>query len=69
MGFILGFLEFICSSIAIFLTWILIMNIISSVINPQIIVENGIAIEKNNNARFWFALIIAILWAVVIIIP
>ena len=65
----LNFFEFLFSTIAIFFTWILIMNIITSTINPQIIVEDGNIVEKNNNARIWFAFIIAISWAFVIIIP
>lgn len=69
MGIILTILEFIFSVIAIFFTWILILNIISSVINPQFSIENNVVVEKNNNARMWFALIIAISWAFVIIIP
>lgn len=69
MGIILTILEFIFSVIAIFFTWILILNIISSVINPQFSIENNVVVEKNNNARMWFALIIALSWAFVIIIP
>ena len=65
MSIILGILKFIFSGCAIFLTWVLI-NIISSVINPQIVIENDQPVEKrkNNNARFMFALIIAICWAI-----
>ena len=69
MGVFLTFFKFIFSTIAIFLTWILIQNIISGVINPQFITEDDKIVEKGNNARFWFALIIAISWAFVIIIP
>jgi hypothetical protein len=69
MAIFLGILKFLFSSVAIFLTWVLILNIISSVINPQIILEEGVAVEKNNNARFLFALIIAICWAFVIVLP
>ena len=61
--------KFLFSVIAIFFTWILILNIISSIINPQIIIENGMATEKNNNARYIFVIIISICWAFVIIIP
>lgn len=66
---LLGLLKFLCSTVAIFITWILIMNIISSVINPQIVIENNEPIEKNNNARLLMALIIAICWGIVIILP
>lgn len=69
MTIFLKILEFISSSVAIFFTWVLIMNIISAIINPQITMKNGVTIESNNNARLMFALIIAICWAIVIIIP
>ena len=41
----LNIFEFLFSTIAIFFTWILIMNIITSTINPQIIVEDGNIVE------------------------
>lgn len=69
MNIILKIIEFLCSSVAVFLTWVLIMNIISSIINPKITIENGAPVEQNNNARLMFALIIAICWAIIIIIP
>lgn len=69
MNILLGIFEFIFSFVAIFLTWVLIISIINSVVNPNIIIENGLPIEKNNNARLMFALIIALCWAIVIIIP
>jgi hypothetical protein len=69
MEIFLGILKFLFSTAAIFITWVLILNIISSIINPQIVLENGNAIEKNNNARFIFALIIAVCWAIVIVLP
>lgn len=65
----LGILKFLFSAVGLFLTWVLILNIISSIVNPQIIVENGVPSEKNNNARFIFALIISICWAIVIALP
>jgi hypothetical protein len=67
--FLIKLLEFIFSTVAIFFSWVLVMSIISSVINPQIIIEENKAIEKNNNARLIYALIIAICWALVIVIP
>lgn len=69
MGILLGIIEFLCSAIAIFLTWILIMNIISSILNPSFIVKDGVTIEENYNARLMFVLIISICWAIVIVIP
>lgn len=69
MGILLGIIEFLCSTIAIFLTWILIMNIISSILNPSFIVKDGVTIEEHYNARLIFALITAICWAIVIVIP
>ena len=67
--FLIKLLEFIFSTVAIFFSWVLVMSIISSVINPQIIIEENKAIEKNNNARLIYSLIIAICWALVIVIP
>jgi hypothetical protein len=70
MSIFLGILEFIFSFFAIAFTWVLVLNIIAAVANPQIVLdEKGNPIEKNDSARFWFALIISICWAVVIAIP
>jgi len=69
MSIVLGIIEFIFSFIAIFFTWILVINIIVGITNPQIILdENGNAMEKNDKARFYLALIIAMSWAIVITI-
>ena len=55
MSIVLGILEFIFSFFAIVFTWFLILNIINSVTNPQIVLdENGNAFEKNDKARIWF---------------
>ena len=70
MSIVLGILEFIFSFFAIVFTWFLILNIIISITNPQIVLDdNGNAKEKNDGARLWFAIIIAICWAIVIAIP
>ena len=70
MSIFLGILEFIFSFFAIAFTWVLILNIIATITNPQIVLdENGAPVEKNDSARFWFALIIALCWAAVIVIP
>ena len=70
MNIFFGILNFIFSFIAIFFTWIMILNIIISITNPQIVLDdNGNAKEKNDGARLWFAIIIAICWAIVIAIP
>jgi hypothetical protein len=70
MSIVLGILEFIFSFFAIVFTWFLILNIINSVTNPQIVLdEKGNAFEKNDKARIWFSIIIAFCWAAVIVIP
>lgn len=70
MSIVLGILEFISSFFAIVFTWILVLNIIATITSPQIVLdENGNPIEKNDKARFWFSIIIAFCWAIVIAIP
>ena len=69
MSIVLGILKFIFSFFAIVFTWILILNIIIGVTNPQIVLdENGNALEKNDKARLWLSIISAFCWAVVIAI-
>lgn len=70
MSIFLSILEFIFSFLAILFTWILVLNIIITVTNPQIVLdENGNSYEKYDKARFWFSIIIALCWAIVIVIP
>lgn len=62
----LGFIKFIAAFFAVFSTFILIIQIINSVINPQLTVENNVVVDKNNNSRLMFSLIASISWALVI---
>ena len=67
MAWVLGIITFICAFIAISSTGLFILLCISSIINPQISVdEKGEVREKNNNARIMYLLISAIAWAIVI---
>lgn len=67
MAWVLGIITFICAFIAISSTGLFILLCISSIINPQITVdEKGEVREKNNNARIMYLLISAITWAIVI---
>jgi hypothetical protein len=67
MAWVLGIITFICAFIAISTTGLFILTCISSVINPQITVDDkGEVREKNYNARIMFLLISAISWAIVI---
>jgi hypothetical protein len=67
MTWVLGIITFICAFIAISSTGLFILLCISSIINPQITVdEKGEVREKNNNARIMYLLISAIAWAIVI---
>lgn len=69
MAIFLGILKFVFSFFAIVFTWVLILNIIIGVTNPQIVLdENGNPVEKNDKARLWFSIIIALCWAIVIAI-
>jgi hypothetical protein len=69
MALFLGILKFIAAFIAVFVSFLLIIQIISSVINPQFDVIDGKVIDKNNNSRLIFALIASIAWALVITLP
>lgn len=67
MTWVLGIITFICAFIAISSTGLFILLCMSSIINPQITVdEKGEVREKNNNARIMYLLISAIAWAIVI---
>jgi hypothetical protein len=67
MTWVLGIITFICAFIAISSTGLFILLCISSIINPQITVdEKGEVREKNNNARIMYLLISAFAWAIVI---
>ena len=67
MSWVLGIITFICAFIAISSTGLFVLLCLSSIINPQITVdEKGEVREKNNNARIMYLLISAIAWAIVI---
>lgn len=67
MAWVLGIITFICAFIAISSTGLFVLLCLSSIINPQITVdEKGEVREKNNNARIMYLLISAIAWAIVI---
>ena len=68
MSIFLGIIEFLASIVAIFFSWVLVILLINMVVNPQINVKDGKVVEKYSNARLMYALIIAIAWAIVIII-
>lgn len=57
-------LKFIVAFIAISSLLLLVSGIISSVVNPQIVLnEEGQAIEKGRNSRMWLGLITSIFWS------
>jgi hypothetical protein len=66
MGLIVGIIKFISSVIAVFSTGLFTLSCISSIINPQLVVEGDIVKEKNQNSRLIFLLITAIAWGIVI---
>ena len=66
MSWVIGILTFISTTIAFFCTGLFIISCISSVINPQLRVENGEMVDKNQNSRLIFLMIAAITWAIVI---
>lgn len=67
MAWVLGILTFICAFIAIASTGIFILLCISSIVNPQLSVDDkGNVVEKHNNARIMYLLILSIAWALVI---
>lgn len=66
MVWVVGIIKFISAIVAIFTTGLFVLSCISSIINPQIIVDNGAVKEKNQNSRFIFLLITSIMWGIVI---
>ena len=68
MVLVWGILSFIFAFIAIFCTGLFILSCISAVINPQMVVENGVVVDKNRNSRYILLIILAIAWAIVIAI-
>lgn len=66
MIWLVGILKFISAFIGITTTGLFIMSCISSIINPQLIVEGDTVKEKNQNSRYMLLLITAVAWALVI---
>ena len=66
MIWVVGILKFISAFIGITTTGLFMMSCISSIINPQWIVEGDTVKEKNQNSRYMLLLITAIAWALVI---
>ena len=66
MSYLINFILFIVSFIAIFSLGLFILSCISSIVNPQLTIINGATKEKNENARIMFLLISSIAWAIVI---
>lgn len=70
MAWIIGIITFFCAFLGAITLGLFILSCISSIINPQITVdENGQVREKNNNSRLIFLLIASIMWAIVIALP
>jgi hypothetical protein len=69
MAIFLGIIKFIAAFFAAFTSLVLTIQIINGVVNPQIVVEDGKIIDKNNNSRLIYALIASIAWALVIALP
>lgn len=67
MTWFIGIITFLCAFIGAVTLGLFILSCISSVINPQIVVdEQGQVREKNYNSRLMFLFITSIMWAIVI---
>ena len=67
MVWVIGILKFLFGAVGMFSTYLLAFNVIKSVINPQIgLNEKGEAIDKTANSRYFLSLISSICWALVI---
>ena len=65
MVFLLGLLKFVVVFIAIASSLLFLSSVISSIINPQIVLdENGNAIDKNRNFRIWMGIILSVFWSI-----
>ena len=69
MLWLIGILKFIFASVGMFMGLMLIMATISSIVNPQISMEDNKIVEKGQNARIMMTLITSIAWALVIALP
>lgn len=65
MVFLLGLLKFVVVFIAIASSLLFLSSVISSIINPQIVLdEDGNAIDKNRNFRIWMGIILSVFWSI-----
>lgn len=69
MLWLIGILKFIFAALGMFMTVMLILAIISSIINPQMSLEGDKVVENGLNARYMMAIIMSIAWAIVIALP
>lgn len=69
MLWLIGILKFIFAALGIFMTVMLILAIISSIINPQMSLEGDKVVENGLNARYMMVIIMSIAWAIVIALP
>lgn len=67
MVWVIGIIKFIFAAVAVFSTFSFIMLCINSAANPQLGTDkDGNIIEKNDNARAMFLIILSIAWGIVI---
>lgn len=65
MVFLLGLLKFVVVFIAIASSLLFLSSVISSIINPQIVLDDdGNAIDKNRNFRIWMGIILSVFWSI-----
>jgi len=65
MTFLLGLLKFVVVFVAIASSLLFLSSVISSIVNPQIILdENGNATDKNRNFRIWMGIILSVFWSI-----
>lgn len=70
MAWLIGIITFLCAFIGAVTLGLFILSCISSVINPQIVVdEQGQVREKNYNSRLVFLFTTSFMWAIVIALP
>lgn len=65
MVFLFGLLKFVVVFIAIASSLLFLSSVISSIINPQIVLDDdGNAIDKNRNFRIWMGIILSVFWSI-----
>ena len=63
MAIFLTILKFISCAVGVFTTCLLVLSCIGSIVNPQMSVVDDKVVEKGDNARIVFAIIMAVAWA------